>query len=152
MGIEVAAGEDVAPTGAEPMGPVEDHPPLPPSLNHQGREEWRREEEDKDKLPPGAKEGRTTPWLAQLISGNASLQADNATLVAKLAEGDQHRAAQHFSLADVYTWGEEGNEEYTQKNGSIGVRAAAAQEAGRTGPGNDTKRTKTGLIGRRPPT
>ena len=89
--------------------------------------------------------------LAQLISDNASLRADNAKLIAKLAD-DEHRAAQHFSLADVYTGGEEDNEKYSQENGSIGIRAAAARKEGRTEPGNDTKRAKTGPPGeRRPP-
>ena len=89
--------------------------------------------------------------LAQLISDNASLHADNATLVAKLADGEQHSAAQNFSLADVYTGGEEDNEEYNQENGSIEMRAVAAREAGRTGPDNDTKRAMTGLPGERCP-
>ena len=89
--------------------------------------------------------------LAQLIADNASLRADNAKLIARLT-ADEHRAAQHFSLADVYAGEEEENIEYNQEDGSIGIKAAAARQEGRTEPGNDTKRAKTGPPGeRRPP-
>ena len=90
--------------------------------------------------------------LARVLSDNDSLRESNAILVAKLAEGDQHREAQPFSLTDVYAEGDEEEEEFTQENGDIGIRRVTARKAGQTPPGNDTKRAKPGPIGERLPT